>query len=154
MYVPLVIQLAKRMRRIILLSVACLYLQYFSTLARKRHDFLKKKKLSNIKCVFWFSLQFVSEICFILRRFQRDVTINIQTSSCKESVTWSDFNEAWISWTDFLKKLKYQMSLKSVYWEPSCAMLRDKHDETSSGLSLFCEISCEDSQLNEKQYFA
>jgi hypothetical protein len=30
-------------------------------------------------------------------------------------------------------------------------MLRDKHDETSSDLSLFCEMSCEDSQLNEKK---
>jgi len=36
---------------ILLSSVACLALPYFSTLSRKAHDFLGKKLL-NIKCVF------------------------------------------------------------------------------------------------------
>jgi hypothetical protein len=45
-----VIQHAKRMRRIILLSVACLAVPYFSTLSHKWHDF--RKNLLNIKCVF------------------------------------------------------------------------------------------------------
>ena len=38
----LVIQHAKRMRRIILPSVACPALLHFSTLSHKRHDFRKK----------------------------------------------------------------------------------------------------------------
>jgi hypothetical protein len=49
-YVALVIQHAQRMRHIILPSVVCLFLPYFSILSHKRHDF--RKTLLNIKCVF------------------------------------------------------------------------------------------------------
>ena len=43
------------------------------------------KKL-NIKCVFWFSLQRLSQICLILRRIQRDILINVHRSSSKVPV--------------------------------------------------------------------
>jgi len=48
-------------------SVACPAPQYFSTLSHKRHDF-RKKKSPKTKCVFWFSLQLLSETFLILRR--------------------------------------------------------------------------------------
>jgi len=54
--VVLVIRHAKHMLRIMLSSVACLAVQYFSTFSHKRHNF-RKKKLLNTKCVFWFSRQ-------------------------------------------------------------------------------------------------
>jgi hypothetical protein len=44
------------------------------------------KKLLNIKCVFWFSVQLLLETFLILRRIQRDIVINVQMSSCKVPV--------------------------------------------------------------------
>ena len=45
---------------------------YFSTLSHKRHDF--PKALLNIKCVFLFSLQRLSETFLIIRRTGREIT--------------------------------------------------------------------------------
>jgi len=80
--VALVIQHGKRMRRI-MSSLACLTVPYFSGLSHKRHDF--RKKLLNIKCLFWFSLQLLSEIFLILRRIQRDA----HRSSCYVATRYS-----------------------------------------------------------------
>jgi hypothetical protein len=41
--------------------VACLAVPYLSTLSQQQHDFRKKKMLLNMKCMFWFSLQILSE---------------------------------------------------------------------------------------------
>jgi len=51
--VVLVIQHVKRMRPIILLSVVCLAVPYFSTLSHKRHD-LRGNVIEHIMCVFDF----------------------------------------------------------------------------------------------------
>ena len=40
-------------------------------------------KLLNIKCVFWFSVQFSSQIFLILWNIQRDTLINVLRASCK-----------------------------------------------------------------------
>jgi len=67
-----------RVRRSMLSSVTCLTLPYFSTFSPKRQDF-RGGKLLNIKCVFWFSVQLVSETFIILTRNERDITINVHT---------------------------------------------------------------------------
>jgi hypothetical protein len=41
------------------------------------------KKLLNTKCVFWFSLQLLSETFLIIRRTERDMIINAHRSSCE-----------------------------------------------------------------------
>jgi hypothetical protein len=89
--VALVIQHAKRMRRIILSSVACLTVPYFSTLSHKRHDF-REKVIEHKMCVLIFS-QLLFETFLILKRIQRDIIINVHRSSCKVPLLLSDFNE-------------------------------------------------------------
>jgi hypothetical protein len=70
--VALVILPVKRMRRIILSSVACLALPYFSTLSHKRHDFRGGGNVIEHKiCVCLFLLQPLSETFLFLRIIQR-----------------------------------------------------------------------------------
>jgi hypothetical protein len=61
--------------------------------------FLEKNSL-NIKCVFWFSPQLLSETFLTLRRVRRDTAINAQGSSRKVPLFLSDFNQTWILSTD------------------------------------------------------
>jgi hypothetical protein len=65
-FVALGIKYAMRISRIVQSSAVCLAVRHFSTFSHKRCD-LRKKKL-NTKCLFWFSLQYLSGTFFILRR--------------------------------------------------------------------------------------
>ena len=137
--VTLVIQHAKRMRRIILLSVACLAVLNFFTLSHKRHDFLKK--LLNIKCVFWFCLQLLSEKFLIVRRIQRDIIINLHKSSCKVTLLLSDLMKTRIFSIDFTKIFKNQITLKSIQWERIFSMRTDgQRDRHTDMTKLFFSI--------------
>jgi hypothetical protein len=68
----------------ILSSVACRALQQFSTLSYKWYDL--RKIIITQKCVFWFSLQLLSETFPILRRTERDMIKNVYWSSCEVPV--------------------------------------------------------------------
>ena len=109
----------------ILSSVACLTLQYSSTLSQKRHDFLKKKLL-NTECEFWFSIQLLSVTFLNLRNFEQDIIINMCIGlHVKYPLFLSDYNESWIFSTDFRKIMKYQISWKSVYLESTSSIRTD-----------------------------
>jgi len=50
-----------------------------------------------------------------------------------------DFKKTWIFSSDIRKIFKYQISWKSVHWEPSCSMRTDGHYEANSRFSQLCE---------------
>ena len=59
---------------------------HFPTLSHKWQDFMEKKKkmLWNIKCVFRITLRLLKQF-LILKRIQRDIATNVETSSRKIS---------------------------------------------------------------------
>jgi hypothetical protein len=75
---------------VIILSLACLALPYFSTLSHKGYDF-RKNFVEHKMCVLIFSTT-LSEKFLILRIIQRDIIINVRRSSCKVPLLLSDFN--------------------------------------------------------------
>ena len=93
---------------VVLLSVACLGVQYFSTLSHKRKDF-RGKKLLNTKCMFCFSLQLSSETFLILRK-----TETYDQKYTGVPVKWllfsSNFNVTRIFSAGFRKILRYKIS--------------------------------------------
>ena len=84
MFVALVIQHAKLMRHIILLSVACPALPDVTTLSHKMDDF-REKFIEQKVCVLNF-IRLISEKILILIRTERDIITNVHRSSCNVSV--------------------------------------------------------------------
>jgi hypothetical protein len=100
-------------------SVACVALQYFSTLSHERKDFRKRYIIKHKMCVLIFFTTVVWNIS-LLRRTEREIIKNV-----KYLLFLSDFNETWLVATDFRKIPKYQILWKSVQWESSCSMRAD-----------------------------
>jgi hypothetical protein len=82
------------------------------------------KTLLNMKCNFFYFLYDLSETFLLLRTIKQD--INVHTSSLKHPLFLSDFNRTWIFSTQLRKILKYQISRKSVQWEPRNFLLTDR----------------------------
>jgi len=79
----LCVQHAIRMRHIAICGLSAS--TSFFHMSHKRHDF-RKHILLIIKCVFWFSIQLLSETFLILWRTKRDVIKNVYWYSCKAPV--------------------------------------------------------------------
>jgi hypothetical protein len=138
--VALLIQHATRMRHIVTLFVAPLAPPHFSKLFHKRHGF-REKDIEYKMCLFIFSITFVWNISHsknLARYCQKYENIHV-----KYLLFLSDFHETWILSTAFKTSLKHQIWSKSVQWEPSCSMRKDRetdgHDEANSRFSQFCE---------------
>jgi hypothetical protein len=61
------------------ISCSAKFFDIFSLMAQS----LEKKNIFIIECALLFSLQFLPETFLILRRNERDIVLNVQTSSCK-----------------------------------------------------------------------
>jgi hypothetical protein len=69
-------------------------------------------------CIYIVSKRFAQTL-LILRRSQRDIITNVP-------LFFTDFNKTLILPSDSLKTLKYQISQKSIQWEPRCSMQTDR----------------------------
>jgi len=90
--------------------------------SHKRHDFWKEKL--TVKLFFIFSTSFVGPF-LILRRTERGMIKKYLGLYVNCPLFLSEFNENLIFSTDFRKIIQYQISWKSVQWEPSCSMWVD-----------------------------
>ena len=114
-------------------------LQYSSTLPHKRRDF-RKKLLLNIKCVFWFYLQLLSETFLILKKWKR-YDQNVCWSSRKYPLFLPDFNETRIFFDRFSKNTYIQNSCKSVQWEPSWSTRTDRRIDMTKLMVAFSNFA-------------
>ena len=122
MFVILIIQYAKHMRRIILSSsVTIRAVQYFSTLSHKLHEYREKNVFEHTMC-FWFSLRTLFETFLTVTRICQGIIIRSHSILIKRLSFLSDFSQNWNFSTNFQKTNKYKISCKSDRWDPSCFM--------------------------------
>ena len=119
----------------ILSSMACPALQYFFHIISQTVRF--SKRLFDYKmCVLISSTNFVGKN-FSFQEEPREIWSKMSSGlHVKYPLFLVYFHETWISRVFFQKIPKYQISWKSVQWEPSCSMRTDgrrgRHGEANS----------------------
>ena len=137
MSVALLIWHAKRMRHI---ASIC---RIFSTLFNKQHDL--RNMFRNMKCVFWFSMQILSDNFVIPRRIHGYIIIKVCRSSCTVPIRYSYhiLMELECFSTHFLKIIKTSnfMKMRSLGAELFRADSRrsDRYDEANRRFPQFCK---------------
>jgi hypothetical protein len=120
MIVALVIQHAKRMRRIVICGFcgSTLFFHIISKVAR----FSKKKKVTENNMCFDFSTTFVYNIFHSTRKSSRFHHARLHVKYLKSCQILIKLE---LSRQFFEKILKYEKKWKSFRWEPSCSMWTD-----------------------------
>ena len=156
-FVALIIQHPMHMRHIILPSMVCPAVHYFSTLSHTLRCFRNKVAEQQI-CFFYFLHNFCVKHFSIqeeLSDIPSKLYIGLHVKYLLFCPTVIKFE---FSWQNFRKILKYEISLKSVQWEPSCSEGSDDHDEANSRFSQFWETTKNGKKrgetLSRREFFA
>ena len=89
----------------------------------------EEKKLLDMKSVFLFYVQNLSETFLILRRIQWNHIINVLGLHVKYSLFLSDFNETWIFLTNFKKYLNIKFHENPSNGSPVISMTTDRRTD-------------------------
>jgi len=120
----------------ILSSVDCPTLQYFSTLSQKRRKRSYWTKTVGFDFLYNFCLKDFSfwELSEIWSKMYIGPRVLYP-------LFLPDYNETCIFSTDLRKMFKYQMSLKSVQWEPMCSKWTDGRTHMTKLIVAFCNFA-------------
>ena len=140
-FVVLVFQHAMRMRLITFCGLPRSTI-FFST-SHERYE-LKKNCWTQDECFHFLHKFCLKYFFFILRRNEREIIKNVYCSSRKYPLFLSDLDETRLFPTDFWNIFKYQISWKSVKWQPSCSMRTDRRRDMKKLIVAFRKFAKSD----------